>query len=255
MSLSVDLYIPAASWLHRLDPRVKMLGAIAGSMTAFMLPDALVLLIYLGITITVLLLGSIPASSIRWVLRGLLPLTVLILLIQPWFVASGEEIFALGPARLTTGGLAIGLSIAIRANVLALLALMPLFTTRHDDLVRGLVQLGLPYNWGLTITLALRYIPIAAGLYTTIRHAQEARGLDLKRGSIITRVRQFIPILTALVIASVRLSDQLAMAMAVRGLNAGPRTERRILVMAHTDWLATGALLAGFALVIAVQAI
>ncbi|GAB4573183.1 MAG: energy-coupling factor transporter transmembrane component T [Anaerolineae bacterium] len=253
MSLAVDLYVHANSWLHRLDPRVKLLGAVVGSLTAFLLPDALALAVMLGAVVLVLWLGHIPAPHIGWVLRSLLPLTLLILIIQPWFVVEGDTLAALGPARLTTGGLAAALTIAIRANVLALLALMPLFATRQDDLVRGLVQLGLPYTTGLTITLALRYIPIAAGLYTTIKQAQEARGLDLESGNVLVRVRRFVPILTALVIASVRLSDQLAMAMAVRGLNSGPRTERRQLHMTRRDWLAAGALLGGAAVVLALR--
>ncbi len=244
MSLSVDLYVPTTSWLHDLDPRVKLLGAVVGTAAAFLLQGPPALLVFLGAMIAILRLGRVPAARIRWVLRGLLPLTILILLIQPWFVIAGRELFALGPIRLTTGGIATGLVIAIRANVLALLALLPLFTTRHDDLVRGLVQLGLPYTSGLTVTLALRYIPVAAGLYTTIKQAQEARGLDLTRGGLLTRARSFVPILTALVIASVRLSDQLAMAMAVRALNTGPRTERRTLVMTGRDWLATAILVA-----------
>jgi energy-coupling factor transport system permease protein len=250
MSLSVDLYIPAVSWLHGLDPRVKLMGAVVGSAVAFLLPGPLALLIYLALVIGVMRLGHVPIKRIRWALRSLLPLTVLILLIQPWFVADGRELFALGPARLTTGGITVALVIAIRANVLALLALLPLFTTRHDDLVRGLVQIGLPYNWGLTITLALRYIPIAASLYTTIRQAQEARGLDVTRGGILTRARQFVPVLTALVIQSVRLSDYLAMAMTVRGLNSGPRTERRVLTMQRADWLAAAIITLGLAGVI-----
>lgn len=253
MSLSVDLYIPSDSWLHALDPRVKLLGAVAGSMAAFLLPDALALLVYLGAVIALLRWGRIPLRHLRWVLRSLLPLTILILVIQPWFVIGGRELFALGPARLTTSGLAAGLVIAIRANVLALVALMPLFSTRHDDLVRGLVQLGLPYNTGLTITLALRYIPVASGLYTTIKQAQEARGLDLTAGNVIVRVRHFVPILTALVIASVRLSDQLAMAMTVRGLNSGPRTERHILTMTGRDWLAAGLVAASLAGLVAAR--
>ena len=240
MSLSVDLYVHAASWLHKLDPRVKLWGTVAGSIAAFLLNSPLLLAVFLLLVIGLLRGGHIPAARIRWALRGLLPLTLLILLIQPWFVTTGAEIFTLGPVRLTTGGVTLALLIAVRANVLALLALMPLFTTRHDDLVRGLVQMGLPYLWGMTITLALRYIPVAAGLYVTIRHAQEARGLDLQRGGLIKRVRQFVPILTALVIASIRLSDQLALAMTVRGLNAGPRAERRVLVMAGRDWIAAG---------------
>ena len=254
MSLSVDLYVPTTSWLHDLDPRVKLLGAAIGSAAAFLLQEPLALLAYLGAVIAILRLGAVPAARIRWVLRGLLPLTILILLIQPWFVVARRELLALGPVRLTTGGIATGLVIAIRANALALLALLPLFTTRHDDLVRGLVQLGLPYTSGLTVTLALRYIPVATGLYTTIRQAQEARGLDLTRGGLLTRARSFVPILTALVIASVRLSDQLAMAMAVRALNHGPRTERRTLVMTGRDWLAVAILAAGALALVALRA-
>lgn len=248
MSLSVELYVHADSWLHRLDPRVKLGMAAVGTIIAFLLPDSPSLLLYLAAIIAVMLAGRVPPERIRWALRGLLPLTILILLIQPWFAPDGRVLFALGPARLTVGGLLVGLGVAIRANVLALLALLPLFTARHDDLVRGMVQLGLPYTWGLTITLALRYIPIAAGLYMTIRQAQEARGLDLQHGNLLRRVQQFVPILTALVIASVRLSDHLAMAMAVRGLGAGPRTERRVLVMAGYDWLAAGLIAAALGL-------
>ncbi|MBN1967454.1 MAG: energy-coupling factor transporter transmembrane protein EcfT, partial [Anaerolineae bacterium] len=195
--------------------------------------------------IGVLWLGSVPMARVRWALRSLLPVTLLILVIQPWFVPEGQELFRVGPVALTVGGLLAALTLAIRANALALLALTPLLTTRHDDLVRGLVQIGLPYAWGLTITLALRYIPVAAGLYTTIHQAQEARGLDVTQGGVIQRVRRFVPILTALVIASVRLSDQLAMAMTVRGLGAGPRTERRVLRLNRSDWLAAVIIAAG----------
>jgi len=253
MSFTTDLYVPRDSWLHGLDPRVKLWGALAGGMAAFLLADAVLLLLLLIGVIALLRSGGVPLAKIRWALRGLLPLTVLILLIQPWFVPEGRVLLEIGPARLTVGGLLAALVIALRANVLALLALLPLFTTRGDDLVRGLVQLGLPYGWGLTISLALRYIPTAAALYNAIRQAQEARGLDLERGGLVKRVRQFVPILTALVIASVRLSDHLAMAMAVRGLGVGPRTERRRLRLAGRDWLAAAGVTAGLAGVILVR--
>lgn len=246
MSLAVDLYTPADSWLYRLDPRVKLLGAVVGFLTAFLLPTPSAVLVYLILVIAALCLGRVSMDNIRWVLRGLLPVTVLILLIQPWFVPDGKTIVEIGPVALTTGGIAAALTIAIRANALALLALMPLLTTRQDDLVRGLVQLGLPYAAGLTITLALRYIPIAAGLFTTIKQAQQARGLDVDQGNILRRAKNYVPILTALVIQSVRLSDYLAMAMAVRGLNSGPRTVRRTLTMTQVDWLAVGLILVGF---------
>lgn len=253
MSLSVDLYTPADSWLYKLDPRVKLIGAFAGSLGGFLLRSPLMAMAYLLVVVGMLLWGKVPRSRIRWVLHTLLPVTLLILIIQPWFVLEGDALFTLGPLQLTSGGFAAALLIAIRANVLALLALLPLFTTTVDDLVRGMVQLGLSYRVGLMITLALRYIPVAAGLFTTIKQAQEARGLNVDEGHVFQRIKRYVPILTALVIQSVRLSDQLAMALAVRGLNHGVRTERRHLHMTGRDWLTSALIGAALALGISLR--
>ena len=40
-------------------------------------------------------------------------------------------------------------------------------------MVRGFVALRMPYTWGLTLALALRYLPILAGLFEQVREAQK----------------------------------------------------------------------------------
>ena len=57
---------------------------------------------------------------------------------------------------------------------MSLLFFVILFTTRQNDLVRGLVRLGLPFEWGLTLAIALRYIPTFTHAVAQIQDAQAA---------------------------------------------------------------------------------
>jgi energy-coupling factor transport system permease protein len=252
MSLSTSLYVPRDSWLHRLDARVKLWAALAGIVLCFAVARLPFLILLYIVTALVLRLGGIPWRRIAWIAQALLPFTILIMLLQPWFFASGETLLQVGPLRLTAYGLLGALTLAARANTLALLALMPLLTTPDDRVIRGMVKLGLPYRWGLTITLALRYLPNTAALFAVVGQAQEARGFAAGTGRLWTRARSFFPVLIAVIIASIRLSDQLALSMAVRGLGTGPRSTWRDIEMHTVDWLAAGTVTAllGFVLLV-----
>ncbi|NIV29143.1 MAG: energy-coupling factor transporter transmembrane protein EcfT, partial [Anaerolineae bacterium] len=81
-------------------------------------------------------------------------------------------------------GILEGVSFALRAATLAFIAATLLLTTDPNDLVQGLAKLGLPYSWGLTVGLALRYLPTTYGLYVTINEAQQARGWVVGKGNL-----------------------------------------------------------------------
>jgi len=143
-----------------------------------------------------------------------------------------------------------GLSNALRVIDLAFAAFVLLVSTDQTCLVQGLVRLGLPYEWGLGLAIGLRYLPLLHGTYQTITDAQRARGWSPNRGSPLRRARAHLPALIALVIAALRLSDALTLALAARGFQPGQaRTTRRSLHMTPTDWRALAAL--GFLLVAA----
>jgi energy-coupling factor transport system permease protein len=252
--MSFDLYVPRDSALHRADPRVKLWAALLGILLCLALQSIPALAVVLVGVNAALLLAGVPASRVRWVWARMLPITVLILAMQPWFAPGGAEWWSWGSLRLTAGGVTSALGFALRANALACVAAMPLLTTSQDGLVRGLVKLGMPYTWGLTVSLALRYLPTAYGLFVTIRQAQEARGHVVGRGRVWARLKSFVPVLVATIIASLRLSDQLSMAMAARGLSHGPRTTLYDIQMSRVDWLAAAGMTAAFAALLAVKA-
>ena len=255
MSQRFALYLPRDSWLHRLDPRTKLWAVLLAGVTCFLFRNVALLAGLLLLAHLALFLARIPPERLRWLWARLLPLLAMIVVLQPFFApGAGPDLLRLGPLHLTVAGLLDGLSYALRAATLAFVAAVLLLTTDINRLVQGLVKLGLPYSWGLTVGLAIRYLPTAYGLFVSIGEAQQARGWIVGQGGFMRRARSYVPILVATIIASLRLSDSLGMALAARGLGyPARRTVLHDLAFTAVDWLAALAATILFAALLAVR--
>jgi energy-coupling factor transport system permease protein len=239
MSQSFELYVARDSWLHRLDPRTKLCIVLVAGSLALLFQHLALLAAVLILAHVALLTARIPIDSIRWLWARLAPLLIMILILQPLFAPGpGPALVELGPIRLTVGGILNGISFALRAAALAFVSMVLLLTTEPSQLVQGLVKLGLPYTWGLTVGLAIRYLPVTANLFTAASEAQQARGWVVGQGGFLKRIRSYLPILVATIIAALRLSDNLGLALAARGLEyPAQRTVLHDLKMTRTDGL------------------
>jgi energy-coupling factor transport system permease protein len=240
MSQRFDLYLEGNSWLHQLDPRAKLWALLLAGAVGLMFRHIAVLGGLLLLTHVLLLSARIPLVRLRWLWTRLAPLLVMILILQPLFAPGpGPDLLRIGPLRLTATGILEGISFALRMAALAFVAATVLLTTPSAKLVQGLVKFGLPYPWGLTVDLAIRYLPTTYGLFVTVSEAQQARGWIINQGNPVQRARSYLPILVATIIAALRLSDNLGLALAARGLNYPAR--RTVLHDIHfrpSDWLA-----------------
>jgi energy-coupling factor transport system permease protein len=235
MSQNFDIYQAGDSWLHRLDPRAKLWGIVLAGVVGFLFRQIGVLAGLLLLTHLVLLSARVPPRRLTWLWSRLLPLLVMILVLQPLFVPGpGPDLLRLGPIRITFAGILLGVSYALRAATLAFIAAVLLLTTEAARLVQGLVKLGLPYPWGLTVGLAIHYLPATYGLFVTVSEAQQARGWIVGQGNLIRRARSYLPILVATIIGALRLSDNLGLALAARGL--GYPARRTVLHDVHFAW-------------------
>jgi len=244
--MQFDLFVPRSSWLHLLDPRTKLLLTLVG-LTVCLLFEQLAVLGCVLIAFHLLLLtAGVPWERLRWLWGRMLPLTFMILLLQPFFSsAEGGVLWQVGPLRWTVEGVLMAAVFALRVNGMAFVVAALLFSTEPTLLVRGLVKLGLPYEWGLTVSLAIRYLPTTYGLYQSIYQAQQARGWDPGRGNFLRRARNYLPMLVAVMIAALRMADNLGMALAARGFGAERsvrRTMLRDIYYRPVDWLMTAAL-------------
>lgn len=237
MSFAFDLYVDRPSWLHRLDPRTKLAFVIVSSLVLLSFSSPFVSAAFLLGIHAMLWSGKVPASRLRWAWQRMWPTTVLILLLWPIFYPQGNEVlWQVWRIRITTQGLWQGLSTALRVDALAFAFLVLLFSTDQARLVRGLVKLGLPYEWGLTLAIALRYLPTLYGIYTAVSEAQQARGWVIGEGGFVRRIKSYLPILVAVIVTALRLADNLSLALAARGFQPGAkRTHLRELELSTAD--------------------
>jgi energy-coupling factor transport system permease protein len=242
-------FVARDSWLHRLDSRAKLWAVLLASVVALTYRHIGVLAALLLAAHLVLLSARVPLERLRWLWSRLLPLLLMILILQPVFApGSGPDLLRLGPVRWTAAGLSDAVSFALRAAALAFVAAVLLLTTDPDRLVLGLVKMGLPYPWGLTIGLAIRYLPTTYGLFVAVSEAQQARGWSVGRGGFVKRARSYLPILVATIIASLRMSDSLGLALAARGLGyARHRTALYDVRFGAGDWAAVALATVAFA--------
>jgi len=224
MSARYDLYQPGRSWLHRLDPRCKMLGVACASALLLSWRNLWLIGGWLALAQVALVSAGVRRERLAWVWRMTLPTMVMIAAL--WVLAypgQGPALIAFWRVRVTVGNLAQGAAMALRIAALAFTAFLWLFSTDQATLVRGLVALGMPYPWGLTLAMALRYLPTLAGVFRMIVEAQQARALDLSGRNPFQRARAYLPITVAMLISALRTADGLSRALESRALGAAPR--------------------------------
>lgn len=239
MSLAFDLYLPRRSPLHRLDPRVKVILLVAGTVTLLTFQNLYLCLVWVVFNHLLFFAAGVPVEKVKtvWALMG--PVSLLVALTWPLvYQEGGVVLFEWWRIKITALALAHGLALGLRLNALAQIYFLLLFTTDQMTLVRGLVRLGLPFEWGLTLAIALRYIPAFFGTFQMIAEAQQARGLNLTRGPWLTRLRAYLPILVAMIITALRTVDNLSRALEARALGAAAqRTSLKTLTLTRADWL------------------
>ncbi|MBA2520843.1 MAG: energy-coupling factor transporter transmembrane protein EcfT [Chloroflexia bacterium] len=249
MSVAFAVYEPGQSWLHRLDPRVKLLGVGLGMVAAILANSLWPLAVSLVTAHALILSAGVPVRRIGHLWRAIVPFLILILILWPVFDRAGTRVVLdFGWFRLTVEAINRGLVAACRLATISFLVAVWLRTTSEQQLIQSFVRLGLPYRWGVALAIGLRSIPLLAGVYTGVAEAQQARGLRLD-GPVHHRLRAQIPILVATLVTVIRMAEQTARALDARGFGgpARPTTLHR-LRFRPADWVAL-ALLLGTAIV------
>ena len=159
----------------------------------------------------VLMSAGIAPSRLGWIWRLTAPTMVMIVVLWALlYPGEGAPLLAWRFIHITASSLARGAAVALRVGALGFLIVVWLFTTDQSELVRGLVALGLPYTWGLTLAIALRYLPTMAGTFRSISEAQQARALDLGGRNPVRRARAYLPIVVAMLITALRTAEHLS---------------------------------------------
>lgn len=221
--MNIFLYLDRDTWIHRLDPRTKIMGALIGFAICLCFNHPLYLSpISLGMMFVAL---SANALLNFWRLRFILLLLLLFsVVLWPFFAKGPTPLWSWGPLKLSEESLLYGIAMGLRLATFVAIGLTFLSTTRNEELTSGLIRMGLPYPIAFAFSTALRLIPTFAGAGATIVQAQISRGLDLETGSLFRRAGKFIPLAVPLFIYAIRHTNLLAMALESKGFS--PESKR-----------------------------
>jgi energy-coupling factor transport system permease protein len=228
MTAFVDLYTESDTFLHRIDARVKIIAVLLLSVLAFLLSNAFSLALLLTFIFVLLFLARATLSRTWFALRFVLRFMLLIVVLWPLFDPSGTPVWAtFGPIKITEPAVWRGITSAVRVGCLACVWYILMFTTSQRDLVRALVKMGLRFDFGLALAISLRFLPTFSATIDSIKDAERARGMELDKGGLLKRTRNYIAILVPTIVYALRSADTLSLALHSRAY--GARADRTYL--------------------------
>ena len=248
--VSIGRYYSAASPIHALDPRAKVLIAIAYMVSCLAVTDAPGLVLAGAFALAAIALARVPAGRVLAQLRPIAFFLVVTSLFNLFFVRTGDTLLALGAVRITADGVTAAVLYTLRFLFLLLMGSLLMLTTQPmaltdaaERLLAPLARLGVPVSEGmLVLSIALRFVPTLGEDARAIANAQIARGAKLEGGRFRDRVAAFIPLAVPLFSTAVRHADRLACAMEARCYTGGAgRTHYRELRFHRRDAVAAAA--------------
>lgn len=249
-------YIPGESFVHKLDPRSKLLFVFAFIIVVFLANNVMTYAILLALTLFVILLSKI---RLYFLINGLKPVIFLMmftLILHLLMTKEGAVILDLRFMKIYEEGLRQGVFISMRFLMLVFMTSILTLTTSPISITDGLETLLNPFKrlklpvheLSLMMSISLRFIPTLMDETDKIMKAQMARGSDLSAGPIKDRLKAVVPLLVPLFVSAFKRAEDLATAMEVRGYRGGEgRTKYRQL-----KWMAKDTISLALLVVVAV---
>jgi energy-coupling factor transport system permease protein len=231
--MDAELYLDNNSFIHRLDPRTKIIVFLLSFVAIllfqnplWMMPVAFLIILQLVIS------GSL--KNLRRIRYILIVLTISSMVLWNFFSRGVTHLFWVFYLESLYFSIARTLLMVLMISA----GMILISTTRNEELVLGMIRMGMPYRVGFAISTSIRLVPTISSSTMTISQAQRSRGLDLDSGGLVARVRKFLPLLVPVFISTIRSTNIFAMALESKGFGAREkRTFYLHLEMKIADYL------------------
>ena len=253
-------YYPTQSFVHRLDPRIKILALITFIVLLFVADNFYSLFAVALIAMLAIAFSRVPIKSVLRSIKGILVILIFTAVLNLFF-HKGEHLLAeWWIFRIYTESIIFTVFFVLRLFFLVMISSVLTLTTTPVSLTDGIESLLKPLTYikfpvhelALIMSIALRFIPTLIDETNRIISAQKARGADFESGNIFKRIKAIVPILIPLRISACRRADELVDAMYARCYSGSKiRTKYKKLKFGWRDLVAfffVAALIAGVVL-------
>ncbi len=196
-----EISLARITWLHRVPAGLKLVVLALAGAAVFLVDDLRVLGGFVAVAMLLPLSAWLPLKA---VVRQVTPAAILVAAVAGFHLLMDEP-------RLAA-------EVSARLATVILLAVALTLTTRVSHMVEAIEAAARPFRCvgvnpakvGLTLSLAIRFIPVLFDLVGEIREAQKARGLE---GNVFA-------VVMPLLVRTLRMADDLADAISARGYDS-----------------------------------
>ncbi len=264
-NITIGQYLPTGSYLHRMDPRAKIVAAVLIVAAMTFTPTYLGNACLLATCLVLIRLGRIPFPYALAGLIPAIPFIVIIAVLQLLFFGRSLDptspvVFQWGWIAVTVAVVRLVLVSAARFVEMFLVTSVFTLTTRTTELTHAVEHLLRPlerllrpwrvrlaHELALVVTIAIRFVPTLALEAERLMKAQASRGgrWGGSRWRFVAWTRRLLPVVVPLFTFALRRGEELVVAMEARAYTGGVgRTTYVVLPGAPADWLAPAAALA-----------
>lgn len=257
--ITLGQYYQADSPIHKMDPRVKLLGTICYIISLFLFRNVSAYVVATIFLAAVIWISRVP---FRFITKGMKSIVILMMITVLFnlFLTPGDILVQFWRIKITRQGVEASVYMIIRLTYLIIGSSLMTLTTTPNNLTDGLEKLMRPlsvikvpvHEVAMMMSIALRFIPILLEETDKIMKAQMARGADFESGNLIQKAKNLVPLLVPLFISAFRRANDLAMAMEARCYRGGEgRTKMKPLLYQKRDFCAYGVLVLYLAVIVA----
>ena len=224
----LDQFQSGDSPLHRLDPRVKLLGSLAFILAAALTPDGvwLAFAALAALWLALALLSDLPLGLL--LRRGLVALPFAAAAVTVLFTLPGQALLTVQlpltgwQLSISDAGLIRFVTILLKSWLSVLMAILLTATTPFPDLLQAMRGVGIPAVLVGVIAFMYRYIFVLADEVRTLLQAREARSAagptgQRTGGALFWRAKVVGGMVGSLFVRSLARSERVYQAMASRG--------------------------------------
>ncbi|KPU43116.1 energy-coupling factor transporter transmembrane protein EcfT [Oxobacter pfennigii] len=208
-------YNEKKSFIHMLDPRVKLFWLLGNLLLIIFFQDIRMLTLSFGmIMITTVLAGINPRVFLPMV-KVMIVVGTQYIIFQGLLRPEGEILFNVLGLNFYAGGMIIGIRGIFLLLNLAFLFLQFVMWTSPQEIALLSVKSGLPDKYAVLMGMALHFLPVIERDLHSIYESQQARGLKLD--TLWQKAKGLPPIMLPLILRALKRTQQVALSMELKG--------------------------------------
>lgn len=240
-------YYPVKSFVHKLDPRVKLLFLIAYIVMIFVADSFYGLALCALILAVAIIAARVPIGSVLRSIKGIIIILLFTSVLNVFFHGGETLLWQWRAISIYLEGVIFAVFLTLRLFFLVMGSALLTLTTTPVSLTDGIESLLFPLTlikipvhvFALIMSIALRFIPTLIDETNRIISAQKARGASFDTGNIFKRVGAVVPVLIPLILSALRRAEELGDAMDVRCYTgSNKRTKYKKLTFTWRDLIA-----------------